>query len=69
MNEEAMVSTLADADMQAAPKALLRAAQRARDIARQTRTPLVLVRDGVLVEEFVTDVEPLASQQKAAETT
>jgi hypothetical protein len=48
-----MVSKLPDADMQAAPKALLRAAQRARDIARQTNTPLVLVRDGVLVEEFV----------------
>ena len=57
MNQEAMVSTLADADMQAAPKAMLRAAQRARDIARQTHTPLVLVRDGVLVEEFVDDSE------------
>ena len=53
-----MVSMLPDADMQAAPKALLRAAQRAREIARQTNTPLVLVRDGVLVEEFVTDVLP-----------
>ena len=48
-----MVSKLPDADMQAAPKALLRAALRAREIARQTNTPLVLVRDGVLVEEFV----------------
>ena len=55
---ETMVSMLPDADMQAAPKALLRAAQRAREIARQTNTPLVLVRDGVLVEEFVTDVLP-----------
>ena len=52
------VSMLQDADMQAAPKALLRAAQRAREIARQTNTPLVLVRDGVLVEEFVTDALP-----------
>ena len=50
-----MVSRLPDPDMQAAPKALLRAAQRAREIARQTNTPLVLVRDGVLVEEFMTD--------------
>lgn len=50
-----MVSRLPDPDMQAAPKALLRAAQRAREIAWQTNTPLVLVRDGVLVEEFVTD--------------
>jgi hypothetical protein len=69
MNEEAMVSTLPDADMQAPPKALLRAAQRARDMARQTHTPLVLVRDGVLVEEFVADAEPLASKQKPAENT
>ncbi len=52
---EPMVSTLPDADMQAAPKALLRAALRAREIARQTNTPLVFMRDGVLVEEFVTD--------------
>lgn len=55
---DAMVSRLPDADMQAAPKAMLRAAQRAREIARQTNTPLVLMRDGVLVEEFVTDVRP-----------
>ena len=50
---DAMTSKLADADMQAAPKALLRSAQRAREIARQTNTPLVLVRDGVLVEELL----------------
>ncbi|HET8773665.1 MAG TPA: hypothetical protein VFP80_07735 [Thermoanaerobaculia bacterium] len=41
--------------MQAVPQALLRAAKRAREIARQTGTPLVIVRDGVLVEEWVTD--------------
>ena len=52
---ETMVSMFPDSDMQAAPKALLLAAQRARDIARQTNTPLVLIRDGVLVEEFVTE--------------
>jgi hypothetical protein len=51
-------SKLSNPDMQAAPKALLRAARRAREIARQTNTPLVIVRDGVLVKEFVTDVEP-----------
>ena len=55
---ETMVSKLPDADMQAAPKAMLRAAQRARDIARKTNTPLVLIRDGVLVEEYVTDARP-----------
>ena len=51
-------SKLPDPDMQGADKALLRAARRAREIARQTNTPLIIVRDGVLVEEWVTDVEP-----------
>ncbi len=55
MSDE-MVSKLPDADMQAAPKALLRAALRAREIARLTNTPLVFVRDGVLVEEYVEDL-------------
>lgn len=55
-----MVSTLPDADMQAAPKALLRAAQRAREIARQTNTRLVLVRAGELVEEAVPDLQQRA---------
>ena len=54
---DSMVSKVPDADMQAAPKAILRAAQRAREIARQTNTPLVLVRDGVLVEEYVSDAD------------
>ncbi len=34
---------------------MLRAAQRAREIARQTNTPLAPVRDGGLVEEYVSD--------------
>jgi hypothetical protein len=46
-------SKLPNADMQGAPHALLRAAQRAREIARQTNTPLVIVRDGKLIEEYV----------------
>lgn len=37
-----LVSRLPDADMQAAPKALLRAAQRAREIAERTGTKLVV---------------------------
>lgn len=64
---DTMVSKLPDADMQAAPKAMLRAAQRAREIARQTNTPLVLVRDGVLVEEYVTDERPTDKGQKLTE--
>jgi hypothetical protein len=55
MNDPIVVSKLPDTDMQAAPIAMLRAAQRAREIARQTNTPLVLVRDGVLIEEFISD--------------
>jgi hypothetical protein len=50
-------SKLPNADMQAAPRALLRAARRAREIARQTNTAIVIVRDGVLVEEKVTEIE------------
>ncbi len=62
---DSMVSKLPDADMQGAPKAMLRAALRAREIARQTNTPLAVMRDGVLVEEYVTgplskDAEKLA---------
>ena len=54
-------SKLPNADMQAAPRALLRAARRAREIARQTNTAIVIVRDGKLVEEIVSDseIEPL----------
>ncbi len=48
-------SHLPDADMQAAPRALLRASQRAREVARRTNTKLVVIRDGVLVEESVDD--------------
>ena len=46
-------SKLPDADMQAAPRALLRAARRAREIARQTNTAIVIVRNGELIEEAV----------------
>lgn len=46
-------SQLPDADMQAAPVALARAAQRAREIAIHTGTPLVVTRDGKLIEATV----------------
>jgi hypothetical protein len=52
--QDDLKSKLPDADMQAAPQALLRAARRAREVARQTNTAIVIVRDGVLVEERVT---------------
>jgi hypothetical protein len=54
------ISELPDADMQSAPRALLRAAQRAREIARATHTPLVIVIDGVLVHvpwDQIEDIE------------
>ena len=53
MVSDPLESKLADADMQAAPKALPRAARRAREIARQTGTALVVRRDGKLIEEQV----------------
>jgi hypothetical protein len=50
-----LVSKLPDADMQTAPAALLRAGRRAREIARQTGTAVVVMRDGKLVEETATE--------------
>jgi len=48
------VSRLLDSDMQAVPAALARAAQRARELAESTGTPLIIIRDGELIEEMVT---------------
>lgn len=48
-----VVSRLADADMQAVPAALARAAQSARELAARTGTPLVVAREGKLVESAV----------------
>ena len=50
-------SKLPNADMQAAPRALQRAADHAREIARQTGTALVIVRNGVLMEVDPDDVD------------
>ena len=44
-------SRLPDPDMQEAPRALLRAARRAREIARRTGTAVVVFKDGRIVEE------------------
>lgn len=59
-------SRLADADMQAVPRALLRAADRAREIARQSGTPLIIVRDGVLME--VDPDSPLLDQPETSDS-
>jgi hypothetical protein len=63
------VSKLPDDDMQAAPAALVRAGLQARELARKTGTAVVIVRDGILVEERVDDsslpaTAPIASSRK-----
>ena len=55
MKKNRLESQLPDPDMQAAPKALLRAARRARELARQTGTPLVVMRDGKLIDARLDD--------------
>jgi|GraSoiStandDraft_30_1057271.scaffolds.fasta_scaffold86851_3 hypothetical protein len=66
---DAFESKLPDADMQAVPRALLRAARRAREIARRTNTPLVVVRNGVRVEERVDETtdEPIENFKELLE--
>jgi DNA-directed RNA polymerase subunit K/omega len=39
--------------MRAAPAALVRAAQRAREIAARTGTPLIVIQNGKLIEKAV----------------
>jgi len=53
-----MISKLPDPDMQAAPKALLRAALRARETAQKTGTAVVVIRDRILIEERAPDPNP-----------
>ena len=60
------VSKLPDDDMQAAPAALVRAGVQARELARTTGTALVILRDGVLVEERVDDSSQPATGPQAS---
>jgi len=53
LNHIPPISRLADPDMQAAPAALIRAGQRARELAARTQTPLVVNKCGKLIEEAV----------------
>ncbi|PZM84472.1 MAG: hypothetical protein DKT66_07505 [Candidatus Melainabacteria bacterium] len=46
------ISPLPDPDMQNATAALIRAAKRARKLAAQTGTEIVVRRDGKLIREF-----------------
>lgn len=47
-----------DPDMQNATAALVRAAKRARELAAQTGTELVVIRDGKLVREIPPQEKP-----------
>lgn len=60
------VSRLQDDDMQAVPATLLRAARRAREIARQTGTAVVVMRDGKLVKERQAVPEPTPPRPSAS---
>lgn len=51
-------SKVANDDMEGVLPALLRAARRAREVARQTNTAIVIVEDGVIIEERVTEIDP-----------
>jgi hypothetical protein len=66
---ESWESKLPDSDMQAVPKALVRAAERAREIARLTNTPFVVVRNGVRVEERIDETtdEPIENFKELLE--
>ena len=63
-----LVSKLPDADMQAVPAALLRAGRRARKLARQTGTAVMVTRDASLVEENVSEVPQVDKGKKAGKT-
>ncbi len=49
-----LTSRLPDADMQAVPAALARAARRARELAARSGTPLILSENGRVIEKQVT---------------
>jgi hypothetical protein len=57
--------SLSDPDMQKATAALERAAQRARQIAQQTGTALVVIRDGQLVREIPQPIPKKRTRKKA----
>lgn len=53
------IETARDADLRLSPQAMLRAARRARELAAQTGTAIVVIRDGV--------IEHIHPQQEATE--
>lgn len=61
-----LTSKLQDHDMQQAPKTLVRAAKRAREIAQQTGTAVVVVRDGQLVREIPKSKSKISKNRESA---
>lgn len=61
-------SRLPDADMQAAPVALARAARRAQELAARTGTSLIISEDGRVIERTVTlaDLEADGYRERAS---
>ncbi|MBZ0184783.1 MAG: hypothetical protein K8F91_00925 [Candidatus Obscuribacterales bacterium] len=55
-----------DADMQKATAALIRAAKRARQIAEQTGTAIVVIRGGELVREIPQPVSKKRTKKKSS---
>ncbi len=53
------IETARDADLRLSPQAMQRAARRARELAAQTGTAIVVIRDGV--------IEHIRPQQEATE--
>ncbi len=56
-----------DSDTEGALAALIRAGQRAREVARQTGTAIVVVRDGEIVEEKQPPEEPVMDRPLKAQ--
>ncbi len=56
--------SLSDPDMQKATAALIRAAKRARELAQQTGTEFVVVRDGKLIREIPQSVSKKRTKKR-----
>ena len=56
--------SLPDPDMQKATAALIRASKRARELAQQTGTEFVVVRDGKLIREIPQPVSKKQTRKK-----
>lgn len=61
------IETARDTDLRLSPQALRRAAQRARELAAQTGTALVVSRDGV-IELIHPEPEPASSHVQEQQT-